>query len=486
MPATGFCDRMIQLRETIQIDRPPAEAFPLVAAFENVAEWDPGVLWARRRPPAPLGLGSGFDLELGVGGRRIPMRYTLSAWEPPRFVELSGQGDGFTARDRIELQAHAGGTRLSYAADIELAPGNPATRFQPLLAVLLRRGGRRAIARLGEALARRPACPRAGFWERLADVAVLPGLVGFSRLGYRWRRRGWPPLVADLRGRRIVVTGATSGLGLAAATRLAALGAAVVGVGRDPAKAERARRAILQACPGAEVHFEVADLSLMDEVRDLGIRLRDGQAPIHVLINNAGALFPDRQETRERLERCLAVNLLGPFLLTQLLLPRLQASAPARIVNVSSGGMYAQRLWVDDLAFRRAPYAGPTAYARAKRALTVLGGLWARRLQGTGVVVHTMHPGWADTPGLGRSLPGFQRLTQRWLRSASEGADTMVWLAAAPQAAGCSGWFWMDRRPRPTHLVPWTREKPAERERLWEEVSRLSGWHPGGDAAHTH
>ena len=114
-------------------------------------------------------------------------------------------------------------------------------------------------------------------------------------------------------------------------------------------------------------------------------------------------------------------------------------------------------------------------YARTKRAQVILTELWAKRLAGTGVVVHAMHPGWADTPGVASSLPRFHRLTGPLLRSPEQGADTIVWLGAAAEPGESSGGFWHDRRRRPTHRVPWTRETPEDRERLWRECERLTG-----------
>ena len=138
--------------------------------------------------------------------------------------------------------------------------------------------------------------------------------------------------------------------------------------------------------------------------------------------------------------------------------------------------MYTRALVIDDLQTERREYDGPVVYARTKRAEVILTELWAQRLAGTGVVAHAMHPGWADTPGIAGSLPTFHKVTRPLLRSAAEGADTIVWLGAADEPATCSGLFWHDRRPRPTHRVPWTKETPEDRERLWQACSELSGW----------
>jgi dehydrogenase/reductase SDR family member 12 len=168
------------------------------------------------------------------------------------------------------------------------------------------------------------------------------------------------------------------------------------------------------------------------------------------------------------------------------LIPLLEQSAPARIINVSSGGMYTQRIHVEDLQSDHQKYDGPVAYARTKRAEVILTELWAKRLEGTGVVVHAMHPGWVDTPGVRSSLPQFYKATSRLLRTPKEGADTIVWLGAAPEPARSSGGFWHDRQQRPIHRVPWTKETPEDRERLWAECGRLSVWHDTRSPATAH
>jgi NAD(P)-dependent dehydrogenase (short-subunit alcohol dehydrogenase family) len=198
---------------------------------------------------------------------------------------------------------------------------------------------------------------------------------------------------------------------------------------------------------------------------------------LDVLVNNAGVMTEARAVSADGIELTLATNVVGPFLLTNLLTPLLEESGPARIINVSSGGMYTQKLRVDDLQSDRGEFDGPKVYARTKRAEVILTELWAEQLAGTGVVVHSMHPGWSDTPGVRSSLPRFYELTRPLLRTPAQGADTIVWLGAAAEPSRSSGRFWHDRRPRPTHRLRWTRETRQERERLLAECVRLSGWH---------
>jgi hypothetical protein len=161
----------------------------------------------------------------------------------------------------------------------------------------------------------------------------------------------------------------------------------------------------------------------------------------------------------------------GPHLLTRLLRPALERAPAARVVWVSSGGMYTRRLRLDDVGWaRRSPYDGVAAYAETKRAQVVLAELWAERLRRTNVAVNAMHPGWADTGGVATSLPRFHRLTRPLLRTPAEGADTIVWLAAAERAHDARGRFFFDREPRATHWLPGTRESEADRRALWKRV----------------
>lgn len=316
--------------------------------------------------------------------------------------------------------------------------------------------------------------PRESLLRDLADRLLLPGLAGFTRYGYACRARGWHDPEPSLHGRVAIVTGATSGLGRIAAERLAGLGARVVLVGRDGAKLAQTHREIVAATGNGELVAERADLALMSEVRGLAERLLQSQPALHVLVNNAAVLPGQRETTAEGLELAFATDLLSPFLLTSLLLPRLRDSAPARIVNVLSGGMYLSGIDVDDLQSMRGRYDGSRAYARAKRGLMILTEHWAERLAGSGVVVNAMHPGWADTPGVRRSLPGFHRLTRAVLRSPEQGADTIVWLAAAPEAGQVSGKFWLDREPHLSAVLPGTAGTPGDRAALLQRLERLA------------
>jgi NAD(P)-dependent dehydrogenase (short-subunit alcohol dehydrogenase family) len=308
-----------------------------------------------------------------------------------------------------------------------------------------------------------------------AEVLVLPS---FTRLGYCLRRRlyGWPDAESyPMAGRTVVLTGPTSGLGRAAAGSFARMGARLVLVGRDAGRLDRTRAELAAETPGIDVVLVVADMASLVSVRDAAAEILAAAPRIDVLVDNAGAMFPIRDVTAEGFERTIATMVLGPFVLVSRLLPGLLASPDPRIVAVTSGGMYTQALPLDDLAYERGEYNGARAYARAKRAQVALVREWARRFRGTAVVANAMHPGWANTPGLEASLPGFARLVGPGLRTAAEGVDTMLWLAAAPEARETTGRLFLDRRTRPFDRLPSTRLTRDDRRALWDAVVALTG-----------
>ena len=308
----------------------------------------------------------------------------------------------------------------------------------------------------------------------LMDRLVLPGALGFTRFGYELRKRTWSTLPGLPESRTAVVTGATSGLGRVTAERLAELGARVILVGRNPEKLQTTVNEIAAKSGSDSLLAEVADLSLKSDVRALAHRLLEREEAIHILVNNAAVLPSERILTREGLETAFATDLLSPFLLTELLLPRLCDSTPARIINVLSGGLYLSGVDVNDIENVKGKYDGSRAYARAKRGLMVLTEHWAARLKSTGVTVNAMHPGWADTPGVKESLPGFHKLARKLLRTPSQGADTIVWLAASPEAAGHTGKFWLDREPHLSAIFPGTAGSRSQRIQLINKLERLA------------
>lgn len=302
--------------------------------------------------------------------------------------------------------------------------------------------------------------------DRILEATIIGS---FSRLGIQTRRAlaGWSP-PPRLDGAAVLVTGASSGIGRAAAVALSRLGAEVWLAARNRAGLdETARLAGPLARPVVTDIVDPAQVTaLLDQVKETTGRL-DG------LIHNAGALLPEYRTGLDGHELTISTHVLAPFRLTWLARPLLAAAARPAVVTVSSGGMYTQRLDLDRLETGPTGFRGAVAYARAKRAQVVLSHAWARRL---GVASHAMHPGWVRTPGLDSGLPGFTHLGPA-LRTPEEGADTAVWLVACsltdpgfpPEG------FWHDRCQRAEHYLPRTSGRPDDGERLWEWCRAQTG-----------
>ena len=311
----------------------------------------------------------------------------------------------------------------------------------------------------------------------LVDAALELSVIGsFSNLGYAIRRRmdDWAdPPPSALRGCTVLVTGPTSGLGRAASEAFAALGARLVLVGRDAGKLASTAAEIGGRHPDAAIATVVADMSSLDSVSAAADAVRASESRLDVLVDNAGAIHDRRIVTSDGLEATFATMVVGPFRLVAELLPLLRAGREARVIAVTSGGMYAQSLDLDDLGYERGEFDGTRAYARAKRAQVALVREWARRLGPPGrdgLAVNAMHPGWAATPGLAASLPQFARVMRPILRSPAAGIDTLLWLATNETGARTTGKLYLDRRPRPFDRAPMTRLSTDDRRRLWDDV----------------
>lgn len=311
---------------------------------------------------------------------------------------------------------------------------------------------------------------------RLVDGVLEASVAGgFGSPGIRLRRRmfGWADL-PRLDGRRIVITGATSGIGRAAAQMMAGLGGQVAIVGRDIARTSAAALEIGRVS-GAEVRTYIADLALLSDARHVAAQITADGDVVDVLVHNAGALSAVYTRTEEGFEATYATQVLSQHVLTSRLLPALSRSSSPRVIVVSSGGMYAEKLDAARVEMPEDNYDGVRAYARAKRAQVSLTEQWATRFRDSPITFQCMHPGWADTRGVQESLPRFRRLTRPILRTAQEGADTIVWLAGVDPIPAPSGSFWLDRSPRRTVRYPGTGPEPGAPEALWDLVSQQTG-----------
>ena len=277
-----------------------------------------------------------------------------------------------------------------------------------------------------------------------------------------------------LSGKTVLITGATRGIGYATAEQLAGMGADVIVHGRDPARVAAACARLGKASPNGDVFEAIADLSSQRAVRRLASDIGQRHERLDILINNAGLATRKREETVDGLERQLAVNHLASFLLTNLLLDKLRASAPARIVNVSSMAHHRAAFDLDDLNWERRRYSSLGAYGATKLANILFTLELARRLEGTGITANCLHPGVVATnifTGLGVLGTAFGILAKPFLLSARRGAETTVFLASSPDAAVLSGQFFNEcTTTEPARAA--TDESSAAT--LWETSARLT------------
>lgn len=278
-----------------------------------------------------------------------------------------------------------------------------------------------------------------------------------------------------MKGKTCVITGASDGIGFETARRLGALGARLVLVGHNPAKSEAALARLRAQCPGLPIEMLTADLSLRSEVVRIASALLRAAPRIDVLVNNAGAFFARRAVTPDGLERTFALNHMGYFLLTELLLERLTASAPARIVNVASEAHRKAVLDFADLQCANG-YSGWKAYQRSKLCNILFTRALAGRLSGTGVTANCLHPGFVSSR-FGDNNPALFRfgigLAKRFSAiSVAQGAETPVFLASSPAVDGVTGRYFDKSQERAPSLAA---QDAAAAERLWQESQSLAG-----------
>lgn len=285
------------------------------------------------------------------------------------------------------------------------------------------------------------------------------------------------PISTAMQGKVCLVTGATNGIGLVAARELARRGAHVVLVGRSPARCEATVAQIQTQTGNRQVEALLADLSSQRQVRDLAGQFRDRFPRLDVLVNNAGGMWLCRETTEDGLEMTIAVNHLAYFLLTHLLLDTLKASAPARIVNVSSAAHRKATLDFDDLMGERG-YNGWWQYCWSKLMNLLFTYELARKLEGSGVTANALHPGWVAT-GFAANNGWKGRLWQFIARcfaiTVEEGASTVVYLATSPEVAGVSGRYFIRERNEPSSAAS---TDAAAAQRLWQISEQWTSFAP--------
>jgi len=281
-----------------------------------------------------------------------------------------------------------------------------------------------------------------------------------------------------MQGKICIVTGANSGIGKATALGLAQMGATIVMVCRNQVKGEEAQNEVKEKSGNDAVDLMLADLSSQESIRQLAENLQQHYQQLHMLINNAGVANLTRRETVDGLEMTFAVNYLAPFLLTNLLLDKLKASAPARIVNVSSESHQSGYIKMDDLELEKG-YRLMRAYGQSKLALVLFTYELARRLQGTGVTANCLHPGFVATNigqngvgSVGRSI--VKLIFSRLGISPEEGAKTSIYLASSPEIEGVTGKYFV--KSIPVRSAPISYDETLQRQ-LWEESAKLVNLH---------
>lgn len=317
---------------------------------------------------------------------------------------------------------------------------------------------------------------------RIADVLLECSIAGsFSRAGYETRSRleHWTPLSDyDMTSKTVVVTGPTSGLGKEVAFVLRRAHADLVLVARNREKLDALAKELSGVTGAGTITQVIADMGDLSSVRAACNEIISTTPVVDVLIHNAGALSKSYSQTSDQLESTVASHVVGPFLMTSMLLPLLR-TVHGRVVTVSSGGMYAAPLphlrQGGSLEMSSTKYDGTRQYALAKRAQVTLNEMWAKTE--SDVEFHAMHPGWADTPGVQEALPTFRKVTKALLRTPAQGADTIAWLAMEQQLPANSGSFWCDRSVRSLHRLPTTKrsDTTSARDALWSWCVAAAG-----------
>ncbi|MDX2142075.1 MAG: SDR family NAD(P)-dependent oxidoreductase [Rhodospirillaceae bacterium] len=276
-------------------------------------------------------------------------------------------------------------------------------------------------------------------------------LLSFSSIGFRWRALFWPPFMPNFTGQTWLVTGASGGLGKAIVQTAARAGATVLAAARSGEKLAE----VIAETPGANIVPVVVDLSLQKSTSRMVDDLAAAGHKVDVLVNNVGVLLDDHALTSEGRENSFAINILNHFLLTERGIEKALLKPDATIINMSSGGMYNAPLMVAKMNVTDPTgYRGLLAYAVHKRGQAELTKYWHQMHRGMNVYV--MHPGWAKTDGVKRSLPRFYKILNTVLRDGHQGSDTAIWLAATKPKCE-PGAFWFDRVPRSSHAFPATR-----------------------------
>jgi len=319
--------------------------------------------------------------------------------------------------------------------------------------------------------------PKMSFYRN--TVWFMKGMREYTKTGYEAAAKSFIPgdLDVDVKGKAFLITGSNSGIGKETALEIARRGGTVHIVCRNVERGEEAKAEIQAQVGEVDIHVHKLDISDSKAVHAFAREFAASGKPLHCLVNNAGCMVNQRQTTSEGIEINFATNSLGTYILTTGLIDLLKNNSGdgyPRVVTVSSGGMLTQKMDVNDLMSEKGTFEGTQVYAQQKRQQIFMTESWAKEFPD--IHFSVMHPGWADTPAVRSAMPGFYEKMKDRLRSASQGADTVVWLALSPSAVKQpSGLFFQDRVAVSTHLpLAWTRSDPSEERQLIEALAELS------------
>lgn len=284
----------------------------------------------------------------------------------------------------------------------------------------------------------------------------------FDRSGFERHEREFLPFTSSFaEDKRVLITGGNSGIGWEAAHFFALKKMEVHLICRNKEKGEQAKARLISLTGNAKIFLHLLDLQSLDDVIQFS---KTSLPPIDILINNAGAMPLNKIETASGVESIFTSQVLAHFVLTHTLIERGVLSDKSRVIFVSSGGMYLQKLSLNDLNWDRTPYNHYKAYANAKRAQVILTSLFAKKYPH--ILFSCMHPGWVETKGVENYMPLFFRWMKKRLRTPFQGADTVIWLALTSEGYP-NGEFWFDRKIAPKHFFSWTKESDSDKESLW-------------------
>lgn len=300
-------------------------------------------------------------------------------------------------------------------------------------------------------------------YNKLLDATIY---FSFDRSGFlRHQKNFKEEIFPNSKGKKVLITGGNSGIGYAAALEFAKLGLEVHIVCRDKQKGSQAIEELKKESNNLSITLHLLDLSELEEVMEF--TQNESLPPFDILVNNAGGMPVKKTINSNGKEVIFTSQVLGHALLTKQLIGKNKLKSGSRVIFVSSGGMYLQKLDLSDLNWDKKPYNHYKAYANAKRAQVILSEQLAEKYNH--VVFSSMHPGWVDTKGVVSSLPAFYQWMKNRLRKPSEGADTIVWLTLTSQKYP-SGKLWFDRKQAAKYYFRWTKESSKERKKLWDLI----------------